>query len=260
MYATSQLWQTLINSQSHWFEVSVVIGETGRLIDNVGDAILFGGDAILVGQAGADGGFQGSQIFSLSVERRVFASEQPGVGACISSELKLRMLRPVGEIPRMALVAPFVRVTNGTDYSEWIPQGKYFIDTREYSQNDDGLPTLTIHAYDAILMSEQDYPSTTHAWPMVDTAVVQEIAEALGVGVDPRTWDVMTENYMISAPAGYSMREVLGNVAASYCGNFIANYDGDLLLVIIDSYPPETNYLIDDLGSAITFGGDRILV
>lgn len=260
MYTTSQLWQSLISSESHWFEVSVVIGESGRLITNAGDAITFGGTAILVGQGGADAGFQGSQIFDLSVERRTFASEQPSVGACLSSELNLKMLRPAGEIPRMALVAPYVRVTNGVETSEWIPQGLYYIDTREYSQNDDGLPVLTIHAYDIILSTEQDYPDATHEWPMVDTAVVQEIADTLGVGVDERTWDVMTGGYQISAPLGYSMREVLGNIAAAYCGNFIANYDGDLLLVTINSMPPETNYLVDNFGDVITFGGDRILV
>jgi hypothetical protein len=170
------------------------------------------------------------------------------------------MLKPSVTIPRMAKVRPWVRVTDGTTYSEWVPQGAFFIDTREVTQNDDGLDVLNLHAYDPMLKTEADYPSTSHSWPYSDINVVREIASTIGVGVDARTVDLMTSNYQIGLPAGYSMRETLGNIAAMYAGNFICNYDGDLLLVPINSIPPETNYLVDQVGNAITFGGDRILV
>lgn len=237
MYDVSATWQTLINDDLHWFEVKVVIDEDGTPIT-----------------------LQESSIFDLSIQQRAFSGEQPTVGACLSSEIDLKILRPTSNIPRMASLSPYVRVTNGTTTSEWIPQGKYFIDTREYSQNDDSLEVVTIHGYDAMLMTEQNYPDTTHAWPMSDIDVVDEIAAAIGVGVDPRTTALMVNDYQISAPAGYSMREVLGNIAAMYCGNFIMNYDGEILLVTIDSYPPETSYIVTNAGNPITFGGDRILV
>ena len=35
---------------------------------------------------------------------------------------------------------------------------------------------------------------------------------------------------------------------------------GKLRLVLLNSLPKETNYLVDNGGNAITFGGDRILV
>jgi len=170
------------------------------------------------------------------------------------------LLNPSFMIPRMALVEPYVRATDGEQTSEWIPQGKFYIDTREVTNNDDDLPVLSLHCYDAMLKTEADYPSTTHNWPYADTDVVQEIATTIGVGVDDRTWDLMTQNYQISLPAGYSMREVLSNIAGMYAGNWIMNYDGDLLLVAVNGIPPETNYLVDNIGDAITFGGDRILV
>lgn len=260
MYDVSALWNTLISQDNHWFETSVAIGESGRLITKQGEVILFGGYAISTGQTGPDSGYTESQIMSLSVYRKALKEEYPSVGECISSELDITMFRPVGAIERRAVVRPYVRVTDGVQYSEWIPQGVYFIDTREYSQNDDQIDLMTLHCCDAILMLEQDYPETSHAWPRSDVEVVQEIATAIGVGVDPRTWDVMTHNYSISLPAGYSMRETLGNIAKMYAGNWITNYDGELLLVALNSMPPETNYLIDNAGNAIVFGGDRILV
>lgn len=260
MYNTSALWNTLLSDKRHYYEMAVVIGETGRLITKAGEAITFGGNAILIAQSGADSGYRENALISVEVERSLFSENHPGVGSCISSELSVQILRPFGTFPRMALVRPYVRITNGVDTSEWIPQGVYYIDTREHTQNDDGITVLTIHAYDSMLMTEQDFPDTGLTFPATDTDVVNAIASAIGVGVDSRTWEVMTQGYPISLPAGYSMREVLGNIAAMYAGNWIMNYDGNLLLVALNSIPGETNYLIDNAGFAITFGGDRILV
>lgn len=233
MYDVSATWMTLIADQNRTFETKVAI------------------NGVEYGQ---------SQIMSLAIERRMFSAEYPVVGACLSAEIRLSMLKPGAVIPRMASIIPYSRVTNGTTTSEWIPQGTFYIDTRDTTNNDDSLPILTLHGYDAMLKTEADYPSTSHAWPYADTDVVQEIATTIGVTVDARTWDVMVNNYQISLPAGYSMREVLGNIGAMYAGDWVMTYDGELLLVTISGIPPETNYLIDNASQAITFGGDRILV
>lgn len=233
MYTTSLLYRTIIAETNHWFETQVVIA--GNTCSQ-------------------------SEIMSVSADYRMFTENQPTVGGCLAGELSVSLLNPAFAIPRMAIVEPYVRVTDGTQYSEWIPQGKFYIDTRETTNNDDDLPILSLHCYDAMLKTETDYPSTTHEWPLDDTDVVQEIATTLGVGVDDRTWELMTQGYEISLPAGYSMREVLSNIAGMYAANWIMNYDGDLLLVAVNGLPPETNYLVDSIGDAITFGGDRILV
>ena len=232
MYTTSLLYRTILAGE-HWFEYKVVIN--GNDVDQSG-------------------------LTDVSTEYLMFSESQPTVGGCLAGELSVSLLNPSFTIPRMALVEPYVRVTDGEQVSEWIPQGKFYIDTREVTNNDDDLPILSLHCYDAMLKTEADYPSTTHEWPYSDTDVVQEIATTLGVGVDSRTWELMTRNYQISLPAGYSMREVLSNIAAMYAGNWIMNYDGALLLVAVNGIPPETNYLVDNIGDAITFGGDRILV
>ena len=179
----------------------------------------------------------------------------------VLSSVYIIMLMPNADIPRMARVRPYVRVTDGTTTSAWLPQGVFFIDTRERTANDDGLDILTLHCYDSMLKAEADYPSTSHTWPYKDINVVREIASAIcNEGVDPRTTALMTRNYQISLPAGLTMREVLSRIAAMYGGNFICSYSGQLLLVPINSYPAETNYLVDNAGNAITFGGVKIIV
>ena len=51
MQTTSQLYKEILQGP-HWFENSVVIGDTSRLVDNDGGLILFGGDSILTDTGG----------------------------------------------------------------------------------------------------------------------------------------------------------------------------------------------------------------
>lgn len=236
MYNVSLLWSSIEATPSHRYENSVTIGNTQP-----------------------DNGYQDDVLVAVSAQRRAFPGEEPSVGGCLAAELTVSMLAPSATIPRMAKVTPWIRVTDGSRVSEWIPQGVYFIDTRETTQNSDGLPVLSIHAFDGMLKTEADWPSTSHAWPATDLQMVQDVAAAIGCGIDPRTVALLGR-FSYGLPAGYSMREALGYIGAAYGGNWIMNYDGDLLLITVAGLPPETNYLVDENGNAITFGGDRILV
>lgn len=258
MQQTSALYKELIASDNHWFETTLVIGDSGRLIDNVGDYITFGGTAILVDTGGPDSGFGESTLMSLQTSHAVFNQNVPVVGSAVSGEIDITMLEPAGNIPKMARLAPYVRVTDGVRVSEWLPKGVYFVDTRYTSHNDNGLNVLTIHGYDSMLMFEEDYPSDDeHDYPMLDTDMVQHIANSIDISVDPRTFERMNRGYMFPLPVGYSSREMLGFIAGAYGGNFIISDENQLLLIKLGDLPAETNYLIDAAGDAITFGEDR---
>lgn len=145
--------------------------------------------------------------------------------------------------------------------SELIPQGVFFIDTREVSANNDGVPILSIHGYDAMLKCEQEYSSNSVVGDAPDTEYVRAIARAINVTVDPRTWDIM-KGYMMPFPLGYSMREILGYIAASYAGSFIMTDSGKLRLITLTDLPGhETeNLLSNESGDVILIGGYGILV
>lgn len=258
MQNTSPTYNEIIASENHWFETRLAIGESGRLIDRFGDAITFGGQTILVDTGGAETGFDETTLISVSTSHRVFSKNVPIVGSAVSGEIDIEMHKPPGEIPRMARLAPYVRATDGVRVSEWLPKGVYFIDTRFASHNDNGLVILTIHGYDSMVQFEQDYPSDDeHDYPLLDQTMVQHIAESIGIGVDPRTFERMNKGYMFPLPVGYSSREMLGFIAGAYGGNFVISDENQLLLVKLGDLPKETNYLIDPLGNAITFGEDR---
>lgn len=261
MQNTSALYKEIISQDNHWFETSLVIGESGRLINEQTDVITFGGTAILIDIGGPDSGFDETILMALSTNHAVFNKSTPVVGSAVAGEIDIQMLNPTSEVPKMARLSPYVRATDGVRYSEWLPKGVYYIDTRGTSHNSNGLDILTIHGYDSMLMFEQDYPSdSSHDYPMLDIDMVRFMANLININVDPRTVMRMNKGYMFPLPLGYSCREMLGIIAASYGGNFVISDENQLLLIKLGDLPPETNYLADYVGDAILFGADRILV
>ena len=242
-------------------ETRVVLGESGLLVTEAAMPISFGTGAnlvrILVEQGGAEDGYTETVLRKVRVYRSMFSGQTPTVGNCCAGEIEVVMNRPIGSIPRMAQIVPYIRLSNidRTQKSEWIKKGVFFIDTRELSQNNDGLDILTIHGFDALAKAQADYPNTSSlSYPALDTEIVDAIAAGLGVEVDPRTYDVMTMQYRYGLPVGYSMQEVLGYIAASYAGNFIMTDTRMLRLVTLTELPVETNLLTDELGYALVFG------
>lgn len=258
MQETSSLYKRLLADPGHWKEYALVIGESGVLVDEFSNRITFGGTAILVATTSAESGFRESSIISMSTQKTIFSDSNPTVGNCIAGQITVEMMKPKGDIPRRARLAPYVRLTNGDEHSEWIQKGVFFIDHREYSGDEN--ERMVINGYDHIILTEDEFPSSTHEWPRTDIDVVRDIAAEIGTDLDIRTVQIMNKGYKINYPAGYSMREVLENIAAMYAGSFIMSDTGELLLITMFGIPKETSYLIDNVGFAITFGGDRILV
>lgn len=233
MQTTSALYQSIIADDNHWFETRLVI-------DGVGT-------------------YGETDLFSISTSHQMFHGS-PTIGSAVAGEIDVKMVYPQNvTIPTMAKLMPQVRVCNESQQSEWIAQGIYYIDTRERTKNNNGLNILTIHGYDAMLCAEQMYAGRITG-NSTDIQMVNEIAYQMGVSVDARTTALMTNAYTIPLPTGYSYREVLGYIASMYVGCFIMSDEGKLRLVSLLELPHETNYLIDQIGNAITFGGDRILV
>lgn len=258
MQETSSLYKRLLADPGHWKEYSLVIGESGVLVTEEAQKITFGGNYILVSTSGADSGFTEGSIVSMSTRKSIFRDSSPTAGNCIAGQITVDMMKPKGYIPERARISPYVRLTNGIDHSEWIQKGVFFIDHREYSGDEN--ERMVINGFDSIMFTEDEFPSSTNAWPRTDIDVVRDIAKEIGVSLDERTVQIMKNGYSINYPFGYSMREVLENIAAMYAGSFIMSDTGELLLVTMFGIPKETSYLIDNAGFSITFGGERILV
>lgn len=259
MQKTSDLYQQLLASD-HRMETRLAIGEPGVLITKKGESITFGGVSILVGVSGADSGYDETLLVSMETDNSVFSGNSPSVGDCISSQIDIEMHKPYSDLPKRARLVPYVRLTDGVRYSEWIQKGVFYIDTREKKEDGSTIEKIVIHGYDDMLKAEQDYPESSLDWPAKDIDVVREIAGFIGVSIDARTLPIINRGYLIEYPSGYSCRDVLGYIAAMYAGSFIMSDVGEIRLVTINGIPRETRYLIDRAGNVITFGGDRIRV
>lgn len=261
MQTTSLLYRQIMADPRHWFEASVVIGDKGDLITERGEKILFAGTAIIVASDSPDTGFMEHQLISIKTSLHMFDND-PSLGTAVASEIELEMLNPPGDLPTMAQLVPYVRVCNASAQSEWLRQGVFYIDTREITHNVGGIDILTIHGFDAMMKCDQYWTDSGRLnWSsgtVLDTAMVQEIANIIDVRVDSRTWNIMTDAFRIPPPTDYTLREVLGYIAGAYAGSFVMTDIGELRLVSILEMPEETSLLIDAAGDYITFGGDRI--
>lgn len=229
MQTTSALYQSLILDPTARKQVQIVIA-----------GVTYGED----------------QIVSLSTTSGLFIEDTMGIGGAVAKEIDL-VLRQPGNIPRMAQMIPSYRLVKGTQASEWIQKGIYYIDTRSV---DEVTGVMTIHGYDDMLKAEQVWePAQSLEFPMTMVQAVNVIAQLMGVTLDPRT--VLNQSYTIDYPANnYTLRDVLRYIAVANAGNWIITDEGKLRLVSFGEIPVETNYLVEEGGDAITFGGDRILV
>lgn len=184
-----------------------------------------------------------------------------GIGNCCARQIDFEIY-PQGTIPKQAEIEVYMRLRLGEQASEWIPKGVFYFATRK---TDRKTGVLSVHGYDSMLKSEQTWLDSSYdaeTWPMPVWTAVNDIAARMGVAVDSRTQldAAFPVQYPVDDENDMTMREALGRIAVANAGNWIITDKGELLLVGLNSMPKETNHLVTETGSAITFGGVRILV
>jgi len=230
MHQTSGLYQRLLRNPGHRKEVRVRIAGEDYLEDRL-----------------------------LSLETSGGAFAEPDIGNCASRQIDLALRNP-GEIPRSAEMRVFVRLVLGGEASEWVPKGVFFISTR---QRDSVTGTMEIHGFDAMRRAGETWNIDPYAvWPMPEREAVEDIAERMGVELDPRT--MLSGEFLVDYPVDengdMAMQDILEGVAVCEGGNWVITDEGKLLLLRLGDIPEETSYLVTEYGGAITLGGVKILV
>ena len=240
MQTVSATYESILNGE-HWAECKVTIVDDLGVTQDVSESELF---SVQIKEGALDNHF--------------------ALGNAISSEINIVMIDPGEEWTpaTMGQIRVYVRICNDTQQSEWLPKGVFYIDTREKDRSVGDLNLLKLHGYDAMLMTEQDYPETS--WnTKSDYNVVKEICTYLGWTLESGTdtfFQTTRAGYVLPTPYNYSIREVLQSIAAVNCGNFVMDEEGKLKLIRFNALPTETYYLITPAGSYITIGGDRIVL
>lgn len=228
----SEMFKQIVSNGEYTCENRLYVGTNAILGDENGNIITFGNVAINVGTVpeSVDNSYGEDRIVSIRTQENLFTGS-PSVGNACSSEIDVEMLKPTdSEIPKRAIIVPYVRVCSSQDSPEWIQKKKYYIDSR--TEAEFGNETLlNLHGYDAMIFAEADYPSETSlSWPAKDIDVVSEIANDMGICISEQTRKIMVNSYEIQYPSGYSERETLGYIAAMYASNWCINDLGELHL------------------------------
>lgn len=199
---------------------------------------------------------------SLKTAIALFAGDTPAVGGAVAGEISVQLLGVLSSsVARMAELRPQVRLVGDSgEPSEWVAQGVYNVDKRSYNKQ---TGVLTLHGYDKMLATEQWYTGSVPSGGAVDIDIVNRVCTQVGITLDSETdsfFSASGKKYKVTKPRNYTCRELLQAIAGWYGGNWCMTPVGKLRLVLMNSLPKETNYLVDNGGNAITFGGDRILV
>lgn len=172
-----------------------------------------------------------ADLVSVFVQAQLFGREAPSVGNTVARMVKIEMLAPEQTIPTQSRIELYARIRSGNDVSEWIPKGVYFVDTRSTSKTrDNGSLTLVLEGYDAMLKGEQIYASTG-TFPKTDAALLTELCGLIGVTSNYTP----SRGYSIDKPNEYSVRELLGFIAAANGGNFVISDDGKLEFIPLNA-------------------------
>lgn len=199
---------------------------------------------------------------SLKTAIALFAGDTPTVGGAVAGEINVQLLGVASSsVARMAELRPQVRLVGASgEPSEWVAQGVYNVDKRSHNKQ---TGVLTLHGYDKMLATEQWYTGSVGTGGVTDITIVNRVCTQVGITLDSETdsfFSASGKNYKVTKPRNYTCRELLQAIAGWYGGNWCMTPVGKLRLVLLNSLPKETNYLVDNGGNAITFGGDRILV
>lgn len=213
--------------------------------------------------------YYADKIVEMSADKMMFDGA-PSVGNCICGELDVELLVDSDTIPKNAKMIPYIREEGSP---QWKKRSVYYIYNREQNEL---TGALRIVAYDCIYRAEESFtqPGDQGTWPRLDKTIMQEIASRTNTSIDVDSLTAMNRAYMIQYPGiiledgtlkpdgdgALTMREVAGQIASMYGGNWIIDNAGNWRLVKLGSIPQETHYLIRENGNAILIGGVRILV
>lgn len=193
-------------------------------------------------------------LSSVRIKQPLFDKFDVGLACCAEMTVQYYIIENI-DPSRGAKLVPRCRTRGSSE--PWHQLGVFFIDMRKARSG-----KMTLTCYDRMMMADTPFIKDGEfvgEWPRPMDQVAREIATRMGTKLDSRT--VLNSNYTLDYPNDDPMRKMLEYIAAAHAGNWIMTAADELLLVpLTSSAPPETNYLVEEMGRAIVFGEDRILV
>lgn len=178
------------------------------------------------------------------------------IGKCASASLQVT-IRTDDELDSSLPIIVKARLTNRTEYSEWLEFGTFYID--QMSKEYDGL--INVICYDAMLKLDQYYTFSGKLMYITIRDVIIDIANIIGVELDERTAiHSGIINWHKDEESQFTMRQILESIAAISGGNWIITENNKLRLVPIITSPGATYDIVDEHYNTISSTtGERIV-
>lgn len=201
MLTKSANYNTIFSNPSHYAEVQIIVGEVG------GTRTTYGMD----------------KLMSLSTHSSLYGDYIDIGNSNINAfNATLHGVLPTA-IPKMSRVEVWCRLTDGTNYTNWLPKGIFYTKKPIY---DSASGNLIISGYDVFYRAESlPYPigSTVSGWNLETLrSVAQRMATFIDIALEDAT-QVGTDSFALP-PFGYTAREILNDIATASGGNWMLTY------------------------------------
>lgn len=201
VYSTSQKYKDYINSSNRQFEVQAIINN-----------FIYGSD----------------EVIEFTVEDMLTGGDELTLGTVIPAKLSIK-IKTTNSIPTNAKVVPQLRLNGPDGYTEWIPMGEFYIDSRSYSNG-----VWIFSCVDKLITTEQPYVSNL-TYPVAMSDVFEEILDILGIESDV----VINSAFQIPyKDESISIRDMLSCIASAHGANVKMNREGELIFVPLSHSSP----------------------
>ena len=201
MLETSQKYKDYISLPNREFEAQAIIG-----------GVVYGSD----------------EVVEFTVEDMITGGDELTIGTVIPAKLGMK-LKTTSVISTYAKIVPQIRLNGAEGYTEWIPMGEFYIDSRKYQNG-----VWSLECVDKLITTEQPYVSSL-TYPVSMALVFEEVCTILGidsdVGINP-AFQIPYKNETIS------IREMLSCIASAHGANIKLNRAGELIFVPLTTSLP----------------------
>lgn len=201
MYSTSQKYKNYITSSNREFEVIAII-----------DEVVYGSN----------------EVVEFTIDDMITGSDELTLGTVIPAKLSIK-IKTTSSISTNAKIAPQIRLNGPDGYTEWIPMGEFYIDSRQYQNG-----VWTFNCVDKLITTEQPYVSNL-TYPVAMSDVFEEILNILGIESDV----VINSTFQIPyKDESISIRDMLSCIASAHGANVKMNREGKLIFVPLSPSSP----------------------
>lgn len=173
-----------------------------------------------------------NSIVEMEVEDSIISDEDFEIGSAVVSSMTLQ-IKTSDLIPKNAKIEPFVRFSVAGDYTEWLPLGEFYIDSRV---KQGGIWNLS--CFSKLIVAQQTY-HTDLLFPNTMAQVMTELLYNLGLELDLNT-TIDTAYTIDTNPVDsmFTFRDVIRFIAISHGKCARMNKDGKLEFTDISDVTP----------------------